>query len=80
MQPPKSSTCVICGVRPLTTTAHVPPRGFLKGIIGQFRTVPACSICNNESSGDDETLRNYISLQNGKQTTGTIKPWDNGAH
>ena len=80
MQPPKSSICVICGVRPATTVEHVPPRGFFKGISGQFRTVPACKICNNESSEDDEVLRNYVSAQIGKQTEGAKYLWEKGAH
>lgn len=80
MQPPKSSICVICGIRPATTDEHVPPRGFFKGLSGQFRTVPACSICNNGSSEDDEALRNYISAQIGKQTTGAKLLWEKGAH
>lgn len=33
MQPPKSSICVICGIRPATTSEHLPPRGFFKGIV-----------------------------------------------
>lgn len=80
MQPPKSPICVICGVRPATTVEHVPPRGFFKGMPGQFRTVPACSICNNGSSQDDEALRNYISAQVGKQTEGAKNLWEKGAH
>lgn len=80
MQPPKSKTCVICGIRPATTDEHVPPKGFFKGISGQFRTVPACNICNNGSSKDDEALRNYISAQIGKQTEGTKRLWEEGAH
>jgi len=80
MQPPKSSVCVICGIRPATTAEHVPPKGFFKGTVGQFRTVPACSICNNGSSADDESLRNYISAQIGKQTTGSKYLWEIGAH
>lgn len=80
MQPPKSSTCVICGIRPATTKEHVPPRGFFKGTVGQFRTVPACAICNNGSSEDDESLRNFISAQIGKQTTGAKHLWEMGAH
>lgn len=80
MQPPKSSICVICGIRPATTSEHIPPRGFFKGIIGQFRTVPACDICNKGSSADDETLRNYISLQIGKQTIGAEKLWEEGTY
>lgn len=80
MQPPKSSICVICGIRPATTAEHVPPRGFFKGVVGQFRTVPACNVCNNGSSEDDESLRNYISAQIGKQTTGAKRLWESGAH
>lgn len=80
MQPPKSSICVICGIRPATTAEHIPPRGFFKGIVGQFRTVPACYICNNGSSEDDESLRNYISAQIGKPTTGAMHLWEIGAH
>lgn len=80
MQPPKSSTCVICGIRPATTDEHVPPRGFFKGLSGQFRTVPACNICNNGASNDDEELRFYISAQIGKQTDGSKRLWEKGAH
>lgn len=80
MQPPKSSICVICGTRPATTAEHLPPRGFFKGSVGQFRTVPACGQCNNGSSQDDEALRNYISAQVGKQTTGAKHLWEMGAH
>jgi hypothetical protein len=80
MRPPKSSICVICGIRPATTDEHVPPRGFFKGITGQFRTVDACSICNNGSSADDEVIRNYISAQIGKQTIGARLLWESGAH
>ena len=58
----------------------MPPRGFFKGIVGQFLTVPACNICNNGSSVDDEALRNYISAQIGKQTTGAKYLWEMGAH
>lgn len=80
MQPPKSDICVICGTNPATTDEHVPPRGFFKGLSGQFRTVPACSACNNGSSKDDEELRLYISAQIGKQTEGAKVLWEKGAH
>lgn len=80
MQPPKSNICVICGVNPATTNEHVPPRGFFKGLSGQFHTVPACSSCNNGSSKDDEELRLYISLQIGKQTEGSEALWEKGAY
>lgn len=80
MQPPKSDICVICGTRPASTSEHVPPRGFFKGTTGQFRTVPACSTCNNANSEDDEELRNYVSAQVGKQTPGAKELWEKGAH
>lgn len=80
MRPPKSSICVICGIRPATTDERIPPRGFFKGVTGQFRTVDACSICNNGSSADDEAIRNYISAQIGKQTVGAKLLWESGAH
>lgn len=80
MQPPKSDICVICGLNPATTTEHLPPRGFFKGMAGNFRTVPACSECNNGSSSDDEALRNYISAQVGKETSASASLWDKGAH
>ncbi len=80
MQPPKSEICVICGSNPATTYEHVPPRGFFKGLSGQFRTVPACSSCNNGVSKDDEELRLYISTQVGKQTEGAKFLWEKGAH
>lgn len=80
MQPPKSSICVICGVRPATTKDHLPPRGFFKGISAQFLTVPACTVCNNGSSEDDEILRNFISAQIGLKTIGAKFLWEAGAH
>jgi len=80
MQPPKSDICVICGISPATTDEHVPPRGFFKGLSGQFLTVPACISCNNGSSKDDEELRFYISAQIGKQTQGAKLLWGKGAH
>lgn len=58
----------------------MPPRGFFKGLSGQFRTVPACAACNNGSSKDDEELRLYISAQIGKQTEGAKLLWEKGAH
>jgi hypothetical protein len=81
MQPPKSSFCVICGVRPATTVDHVPPKCFFKGIEGsQLRTVPACEDCNNGSSSDDEDVRLYISAQVGMQSAASKKLWESGAH
>lgn len=81
MQPPKSDTCVICGVRPAETVDHVPPKGFFKGVVNaQLRTVPACLACNNGASSDDEDVRFFISAQIGKQNPASKKLWEDGAH
>jgi hypothetical protein len=80
MQPPKSPICVLCAIRPATTHDHVPAKGLFKGLEAQLITVPACSTCNNGSSSDDEDLRFFISVQIGKQTPGSAKLWNDGAH
>lgn len=81
MQPPKSDVCVICGVRPAETVDHVPPKCFFRGVENaQLRTVPACSICNNGASSDDEDVRFYISAQIGKQNPASAALWDGGAY
>ena len=57
MQPPKSNICVICGTPPAVTVDHVPPKCLFKGVANaQLRTVPACAICNNGASSDDEDV------------------------
>ncbi len=81
MQPPKSATCVICGIRPAETVDHVPPKGFFKGVENaQLRTVPACRDCNNGASSDDEDVRFFISAQIGKQNPASKQLWEAGAH
>jgi hypothetical protein len=81
MQPPKSETCVICGIRPAETVDHVPPKCFFKGVTNaQLRTVPSCWACNNGASSDDEDMRFYISAQIGKQNPASKVLWDDGAH
>jgi len=81
MQPPKSSTCVICGSRPAETVDHVPPKGFFKGVVNaQLRTVPACRECNNGASSDDEDVRFFVSVQIGKQNPVSKQLWEAGAH
>jgi hypothetical protein len=81
MRPPKSKTCVICGISPAETVDHVPPRGFFKGVENaQLRTVPACQACNNSASSDDEDVRFFISAQIGKQNPTSKKLWEDGAH
>lgn len=81
MQPPKSETCVTCGLRLAETVDHVPPKGFFRGVVNaQLRTVPACHTCNNGASSDDEDVRFFISAQIGKQNPASKKLWENGAH
>lgn len=81
MQPPKSDICVICGIRPADTVDHVPPKCFFKGASNmQLRTVPACSVCNNGASSDDEDVRFYISVQIGKKNLASAALWDEGAY
>ncbi len=81
MHPPKSEICVICGVRTAETVDHVPPKGFFKGVTNaQLRTVPACWVCNNGASSDDEDMRFYISAQIGKQNPASKALWDDGAY
>lgn len=81
MQPPKSETCVICGLRIAETVDHVPPKGFFRGVENaQLRTVPACHTCNNGASSDDEDVRFFISAQIGKQNLASKKLWEDGAH
>lgn len=81
MKAPKSHVCVICGVRPATTVDHVPPKGFFKGLINaQLKTVPACRVCNNGASSDDEDVRFFISAQIGKQNPGSKALWEEGAY
>ena len=80
MQPPKSDICVICGVRAAETVDHVPPKGFFNGVVNaQLRTVPACSVCNNGASSDDEDVRFFISAQIGKQNSASKQMWEAGA-
>ena len=81
MQPPRSSICVICGTRAAVTVDHVPPKCFFKGVANaQLRTVPACEICNNGASSDDEDVRVYISAQIGKGNSASAALWDDGAY
>jgi hypothetical protein len=81
MQPPKSEVCVICGVAQAETLDHVPPKAFFKGVKNaQLLTVPACALCNNGSSSDDEDVRFYISALIGRQNFASDALWRDGAH
>ena len=75
-----SHLCVICGIRPATTRDHVPPKCFFKGTAGAaLITVPACAMCNNGASSDDEDMRFYMSMQVGKPTVEAARLWNEGA-
>lgn len=61
-----SDICVICGIRPVTSRDHIPPRSiFPKPPPGDLITVPACDNCNNMSSGLDEEFKVAIGIQAG---------------
>lgn len=80
MQLLASSVCVLCATRKATTRDHIPPKCLFKNLQTRLVTVPACSVCNNGASSDDQDLRFYISAQIGKQTRGSQILWDEGAH
>lgn len=55
--------CVICGKNPAVTKDHIPPKGiFIKPRPNNLIRVPACTSCNNASSGLDERFRAYLGL------------------
>jgi len=49
--------CYFCG-KPSTSTEHAPPRSMFKGFNCDSITAPACSLHNNEKSGDDQVFTN----------------------
>jgi hypothetical protein len=57
--------CAYCG-EVATTEDHVPPQSlYTPPLPGNLVTVPACSICNNGASDDDEVFRNELSIMAG---------------
>lgn len=57
--------CAYCG-KPATTRDHLPPKGlFTPPLPEDLVTVPACSLCNNGASADDEVFRNELSIMAG---------------
>ena len=61
MKNKKRKHCVICNENPATTKDHVPPKCLfaIKDRINLLK-LPACSVCNNRSSKDDEYLRSVL--------------------
>ena len=60
----KSQTCYRCAA-PATTKEHTPPRCFFpkgRDLNLQLKTVPSCTVHNNDKSGDDQFLLAHICL------------------
>lgn len=54
--------CYLCG-KEATTFDHIPPKGlFPKNFQYKGIKVPSCKTCNNESSKDDEYLRDCFTI------------------
>lgn len=54
--------CYLCE-QPATTFDHIPPKSlFPKDFQHKGVKVPACSSCNNDTSKDDEYLRDYFAM------------------
>lgn len=61
--------CAICGVRAATTSDHIPPSSLYpkpRDNDINLNTVPACAICNNGSSQDDEVFKVMIGIDTGE--------------
>jgi hypothetical protein len=57
--------CVYCD-NPATTRDHVPSKKlFTPPLPSNLITVPACDLCNNGASDDDEVFRNELSIMAG---------------
>lgn len=58
--------CYYCNA-PATTQEHVPPRSFFpKGAGLKLRTVPSCTVHNNDKSNDDQYLLAHICINAGR--------------
>ena len=68
--------CAICGIRPATTTEHVPPKAiFLRPRPSNLVTVPACFPCNNKSSATEEEFGVYLAILVADPMHGTSPLW-----
>jgi len=55
-------SCYLCG-KPATTWDHIPPKSlFPKSYQGKGYKLPACQNCNNQTSKDDEYLRDCLAI------------------
>jgi hypothetical protein len=61
-KPPKPPpTCAYCGASPALTGDHVVPKClFIPPLPQDVVVVPACSVCNNDKSKDDDYLRDFL--------------------
>lgn len=58
--------CAICGIRPGTTSDHIPPKGlYTRPYPINMHTVPACSKCNQGGATADEIVKIMIGLSTG---------------
>lgn len=72
--------CTICGLHTALNREHVPPQNiFLKPKPNNLVTVPACDICNNDTSGLDEEFRTYLSLRIGVNKQESLDFWTKAA-
>lgn len=59
--------CSICGIRPATTSDHIPPKGlYTKPYPANMHTVPACAKCNHGGATADEVVKIMIGLSTGE--------------
>lgn len=59
--------CAICGIRPGTTSDHIPPKGlYTKPYPMNMHTVPACPKCNQGGATADEIVKIMIGLSTGE--------------
>lgn len=59
--------CSICGIRPATTSDHIPPKGlYTKPYPANMHTVPACAKCNQGGATADEVVKIMIGLSTGE--------------
>lgn len=62
--------CAICGIRPATTSDHIPPKGlYTKPYPANMHTVPACAKCNQGGATADEIVKIMIGLSTGELRT-----------
>jgi hypothetical protein len=69
-----AQTCTLCGIRPATTSEHIPPESFFEPPYpANLITVPACAECNNGSERDDEYVRTFLAALDTPNGTPTLE-------